>query len=294
MVVRGVVKSQMKQREPAAKREVKQKISAKASKRIDDEVSGRITDINRQYEQRVLKPLRNLALEQTMVESKTTEERLTMRLRLASADQLGGYTPRPRAPSDSLASVQVHESAINNLIEKLDLNGRTFTPAELQARIAEKLCRPEITEIETEADDVKITFAEKDAVTVRFQNGQIVITVSIAQLARSPRRWKDFQVRAFYRPAVRGLSAELVRDGVIHLIGVRTRNQIALRGIFGKIFHKDSAVPLTTEEMATDPRLTGLHLTQLEVEEGWVGAALGPQRSQRFPVAGRPSRKALD
>jgi hypothetical protein len=296
MVVRGVAKSQLKQREPAAKREVKQKISAKASKSIDNEVFERITEVNRQYEERVLQPLRNLSLQQTMVESKTTEGRLTMRVRLASTDQLGGHTPRPRAPSDSLASVQVHESAVNNLIDKLDLNGRTFTPAELQGWIAEQLCNPEISEIETEADDVRITFAEKDAVTVRFQDGQIVVTVSIAQLARSPRRWKHFQVRAFYRPEVRGLSAELVRDGVIHLMGenLRTRNQIALRGIFGKIFHKDRALPLTPEEMTTDPRLTGLQLTQLVVEEGWIGAAIGPRRSQRFPVAGRPSGKTLD
>ena len=34
-----------------------------------------------------------------------------MRLRLAGGEQLGAYTPRPRAPSDSLMSLQVHESA---------------------------------------------------------------------------------------------------------------------------------------------------------------------------------------
>ena len=52
---------------------------------------------------------------------------------------------------------------------------------------------------------------------VRCQDGQIVLTLSIAQLSKSPRKWKNFQIQAFYRPKVEGRSAELVREGVIHI-----------------------------------------------------------------------------
>ena len=41
-------------------------------------------------------------------------------------------------------------------------------------------------------------------------------------------------------------------------------------------------------------RLAGLALTQLVVEEGWIGAALGPRRSGRLPVATRASVRAFE
>ena len=63
-------------------------------------------------------------IDPTSIGMETSADRLTMRLRLAADHQLGAHTPRPRAPSDSLASFQIHESAFNNLVSQLDLNGR--------------------------------------------------------------------------------------------------------------------------------------------------------------------------
>ena len=52
---------------------------------------------------------------------------MNVRLRLASDHQLSGHTPRPRAMAGSLASLQVHESLLNNVLEQLRLEGRTMT-----------------------------------------------------------------------------------------------------------------------------------------------------------------------
>lgn len=49
-----------------------------------------------------MEPLGRLQLEAVPCGMSTTEDRLTMRLRLAGEDQLGAYTPRPRAMSDSV------------------------------------------------------------------------------------------------------------------------------------------------------------------------------------------------
>ena len=176
-----------------------------------------------------------------MIAAETTEKRFTMRLRLAGEDQLGSHTPRPQAPADSLASVQIHESVLNNGIQRLQLNGRTFTLPELSQHVAARLNRPAPWEINPEHADVKITFAEKDAVIVRCQDGQFVVTLSIAQLSKSPRKWKNFQIQAFYRPKVDGRSAQLVRDGVIHISGQRlsTGARMALRGIFSRALSKN-------------------------------------------------------
>ena len=55
---------------------------------------------------------------------KSTPERVVARVRVAGDDQLGSHTPRPRALSDSLASVQVHETAMTNLAVTLGLDGK--------------------------------------------------------------------------------------------------------------------------------------------------------------------------
>ena len=110
-------------------------------------------------------------------------------------------------------------------------------------------------------------------------------------MLRKPPRpsWKNFQIRVFYRPQVDGLSVKLVRDGVIHLVGKRlsTSSQIALRGVFAKTFSKHRPWILTPIRFCEDPRLDGLAVTQFVVDDGWIGAALGPDRTEPVPAVAR-------
>ena len=206
-----VAKSQSEQSRAAAAEEVKQEIADKARERIDTEARTTFDRVCGPHEPTGLRSVERLVVGPADDEGQTTEKRFTMQLRLAGEDQLGGHTPRPEAPADSLASVQVHESVLNNAIQRLQLNGRTFTLPELSKHVAARLNRSEPWETNPEHADVKITFAEKDAVIVRCQDDQIVLTLSIARLSKLPRKWKSFQIQAFYRPKIEGRSAKMVR-----------------------------------------------------------------------------------
>ncbi len=160
------------------------------------------------------------------------------------------------------------------------MEGRKFTLPQLMERISERFQRPNIWQIKPEYEDLTVTFAEKDAVTVHCQDGQAILTLYIKEMSKEPRQWDDFQVRVFYRPQVNGRSAELVRDGVIHLIGQQLNNgaQIALRGIFSKAFPKDETIKLTPERLLVDPKLQDLAITQFVIDDGWIGFAVGPKQ----------------
>ena len=215
-----------------------------------------------------------------------------MRLRLAADDELAAFTPRPRAPADSLASMQLHESAINNVLEKLELNGRTATLPELSHYVAGRLNRPQPWKIDSAQDDVTISFAAKNAVAVRFQNGQAILNLAIARFSKGSRGWRDFQVRVCYRPQVEGRSAELIRDGTIQLAGPRLSGtgQIALRGVFSKVFPKNSAWQLTPQRFLNDANMADVAHHQFVIEDGWIGVALGPTHiSQAADVRREPS-----
>ena len=279
-VARNVAKQQLDQARPAADAEVREKVAAKAKERVDQETTEQVTAAARRLDEEVLGPMDSLLLDPMLVAAETTDKRFSMRIRLAGPDQLGGHTPRPQAPADSLASVQIHESMLNNMLERLELDGQTFDMAGLNHRLAQRIHRFQPKPVDPDQEDVKITFAAKDPVHVRASDGRLEITLAIARLSKGTRRWKDFQVRAYYRPLVQGLSVNLARDGVVQLIGQRLSmgSQIALRGVFSKVFSQKEAIHVTPESFVKNPKLQGVVVSQLVIDDGWIAAAIGPQQ----------------
>ena len=293
-LVKEIARSEHRKNRTQIRREVEQKVLRRAKRQIDEESEARLGKLSDRLTDRVVEPLNAMSIGPTMVEAHTDEERMTMELRLAGDVQLGAHTARPWAPSDSLASCQIHESALNNVVAGLELDGKTYTLAELRRHIADRFKRPELAAIDTENDDVSITFAESDAAQIRFEDGRIAIRLSVARLRQSRRAWSNFQVLVYYRARVSGHSAELVRDGVIQLVGRQDfRSQIVLRGIFSKTFSKQQPWQVLPEGLARAPSMDGLCVTQLAFADGWLGVALGPVRTASRPlVAQRPSATA--
>jgi len=275
-----VARSQHEKKQPAFNQEVRRKVAYRARGRIDSEAEQRLGELARRLRQQVLEPVEALALEPTVIRAQTTPRRFIMRLRLAGEDQLGGSTPRPMAPGDSLASFQVHETALNNVVERLALAGRTFTLPDLSRHVAGRLNRPAGWKVRPADEDVIISFAKEDPVNVRCKDGRVTLILSIARLQKPPRTWKNFRVRVNYRPRTSGRSADLVRDGIIHLAADRLSigSQVAIRGVFARIFSKQRSVELTPKQFAEDRNLADLAVTQFTIDEGWIAIAYGPQR----------------
>jgi hypothetical protein len=284
-LIRQVARSQRAKKDGEIGRELGQKVGLKVRRRIDSAADERVGQVSERLQKNIIGPLEALRLAPTLIDAETTEHRFTVRLRLAGEDQLGSHTPRPRAPSDSLVSIQVHETAINNTLQRLALDGRTFTLPELSRHVASQFNRAPFWEIDPANENVVITFARQDAVRVGLRDGRVVLDLAITKLSKSPRSWKDFAIRVFYQPRLSGRSARLVRDGTIELRGERisTGAQIALRAIFAKTFSRRRPWKLTPERIATDEKFADLAVTQFAIEDGWLGVAMGPQRTAQRP-----------
>src|SRR6185295_3693586 len=113
------------------KQEVDQRIANQAEQRLDAEVDRRLQAADAEVTRQILGPLAAMDVPAVPLAFETTPQRISVRMRLAGANQLGGQSARPLAPSDSLLSTQVHESALNNILDQLQLAGRTFTAQEL-------------------------------------------------------------------------------------------------------------------------------------------------------------------
>ena len=201
-----------------------------------------------------------------------------MRVRLAGQDQVGSHTPRPQAPADSLASFQIHESVINNVVERLDLDGRTFRLPELSRHIAACLSRPAPGRRQCRARRREDHFRRQGCgarAPRRREGGSEPVHRPAVEKARGveePHRPR------FYKPEINGPSAELVREGIIQLSGKRLDlgSQIALRGVFSRAFSKKSPWNLTPEELLCNPKLADVGVSQFVIDDGWIGVALAP------------------
>jgi hypothetical protein len=209
-----------------------------------------------------------------------------MRFRVASDDQPAANTPRPRASTDSLASLQIHESAINNVIDRLELQGRRFTLAELYRHVVARLALPGEADVSQLPPELELTFASADPLTIRCEDGRLELRLALDELRFGDRAWRNFTVRAPFRPTDVDGATYFVRDGVVRLSGERlsTTAQISLRTVFAKVFPDDLQVKVWPDELANDPRFADLDVTQIDLRDGWIGAAIGPRRTAAVAI----------
>jgi hypothetical protein len=290
-LARAIARNQYEQKSPAAKYEVEGKISYRASSELDRQVGQRLEKAKQDFQRQLVQPLRKLELEPTAVDMETTQERLIARYRLAGRDQVSAYTPRPQAPGDSLLSVQIHESALNNVLSHLKLEGRRIDLITLYKEMTRRFSDKEVPVPEDIPDDVFVTFADDDPVRIDCQNGRVRLTIQLKSLEQAGEiRWNDLSVIAHYKPDSDQRDANLVRDGIFELPKTtRTRDRVALSAIFGKVLNRNRKLKLINERIAKSPQLADQQVTQFVIHDGWIGVALGPKTEQRQVRAERPT-----
>ncbi len=284
MLARAVAKQQYDSRSPEAQSEIRNMVAGRARDLLDEEVEKRIEEMKVEFNNRFYRPMSELRLNPMPMDLETTATRLIARYRLAGNTQLGASTPRPQAPGDSLVSLQIHESAINNVIEQLKLDGRTIRLRDLYQELG-MLFKGQAIEIpERVPEDVVLTFARYDAVRVRFDQEKIIVTLALEELRHEKKRWRQFVVRATYKPVVDGQHPRLERDGYVHLPVSRLLNfgdQVAIRGIFSAVFDRHPDIRLLGELLTSNEKLKMLSINQYVVRDGWLGLAVGPHRVVR-------------
>jgi hypothetical protein len=273
--IRLIAREQFDQKRGLAKRITQRIIAQEADAELDRKLEETLSQASEKLENFIVGPLRQLSLNPVVASMATTDERLTVRYRVANESQLGAHTPRPRAPGDSLMSTQIHESSINNAIAQLGLSGRTWNITDLYAHLGELLQKSKWSLPENVPDDIYIRFAETRPATVEMREGRLRLTLRIAELRQDSSKLniQRFLVHSNYIPVADKLNAELVRDGVVEIVS--PRNRLALRVIFAKVFVSRPRIALISEQWQNDERAKDLAVSQLEINDGWLAVAIG-------------------
>ena len=287
-LARMIARNQYEQKSPAATQEVEGKIINRATGTLDTQVAERIEKAKAEIQNKLVAQLQKLHLDPTPVDLETTQDRLIARYRLAGREQLSAHTPRPQAPGDSLLSVQVHETALNNALDHLNLAGRKIELHELFQEMTTRFGDQKVPVPEDLPEGVFVTFTDQEPVRIDFQDGRLRIQIHLRELSitSNHKTFKNLIVTGYYKPHPDQLDANLERDGIIELGGNRLAvgERIMLAGIFEKVLSRNRKLNLVNERISKSPELKDQQVTQFVIHDGWIGVALGPKLPSRTAI----------
>ncbi len=298
-IARRVAEQQQQAQSPQTKMIVEQKLRNEFGGRVDEEIQQRLEAGRRWIDQRILAPLQAMELEPVPISLQTTAHSAVIRYRLAGLDQNAARSVRPEGLPGNLFNAQFHESAVNNLVNRIHINGQTFTADEFMRHIGELLGRPDVALAEGEQADVKFQFATRDALNMGFDENRVAITLKIKRLQIGESAgWKNLIVKAWYFPTPDGLRVKMIldEDRGVSLQGYRLnlRDQLAVRTVFNTIFRTQFEFPLLPADLASRPLARQVAVSQMILKDGWLGISVSarPQAATHRPLASPRSRQA--
>ena len=188
-------------------------------------------------------------------------------------------------------SVQVHQSAINNLLEQLVPTGEEQSVEAAILNAMNVLGATDAQPPEDLPEDVTIQFSKDRPIMIAVEDGQLWVTMRILKLNRGDKlKLNRFIVRAAYQAQVDGINVSLVRDGHLRISGegMSMRERLPVRAIFNKVLSPTREIPLTLPILTEHDAVKDLVVTQLELRDGWIGLAIGHEDAARLALAARP------
>lgn len=182
-IARGEVAERRGQSEAIAA----QRVSSKVLPEFNTEVETKIGDLNKDYEEKVNAKLRQKDLYPSAASYRSTEDDLRVSTRLMADHELaGGDGPFVSVPSSGFV-LALHESLLNNSLDRLKIAGRTMSEDELGKEIENSFSelmgrKVNLTKKSDEATDAAkepatFVFPEKDALRFRINNGQLTLAI---------------------------------------------------------------------------------------------------------------------
>lgn len=306
-LVREMARREHAENQSFIRRRMETRVATQARERMDERLEERGRQMQGRMRRKVLVPLQRLDIEPVAHQLETTDDRLVMRYRVAGARQLAAFTPRPMALRGSDLSLQVHQSVLNNLVGQLELGGWDGSLRDLIGHVTSQLG---LKTPELDADlpkEITVTLCDEDPIRFACHTDHLALRIHFAKLRVGRRVWRNFIVRANYRPDVSDQDAALVRDGIVRMSGrLGFRDQVAVRGIFTKVLSKNTRWPLFSQMWLEKYEISDLAVNQFIVRDGWLGLSIGQDvdlppmmlaypncgRSRDIEAAARPARLA--
>ena len=288
-VARRIAQKKVAEQAPRTKMLLEEKVEDSARQQLEQGVQDKVAMMQAYLKTNLLSPLVAMDLDPEALETATTPHRLVMRYRLAGLDQLAANSPRPVDAESDYLGVQLHQSLLNNMIERIDISAGSFTPDTLVTHLADVIgFNPEAASSE-DKHDAKFVFANYDPIRVDLQEGKVRIELNLKslQVGKKGKTWRNITIASTYTPHVMGAQIHLAQHSPIEVKGRRFRlsDQIAVRAIFTVVLPKQYTFQTIPAQLIENLNGYSLAIDQLKIADGWAGVTYTEMPSyQEVPI----------
>ena len=288
---RAMASKKLREDAPKTDRMFQQTVKSSAESQMQQQVEQQVANLRQKVYTHLYQPLMAMELEPEAVQMLTTDEQIVMRYRLAGRDQMAAHTARPRDNGSSLISFQLHETALNNSIARLGLNGNKFTIDELKAHLSDVLGISNPQSNGESSGHVEIQFAPLDPIHLAFKADRLLVTLNLKsfKVNEKGKGWRSVKMTAAYKIVISGMQIYLQQDDLgTRIEGKRmdrrrfgVGDRMAISGAMKKIFPKQRA--FNAMPPALSERLNGqqLRVSQLVVSDGWLAISIDDQHQSQ-------------
>ena len=291
-IARDSARSKLRHRQAAVRQKLQAEVENHARDTLDRDTTAFVNDAKAQIEIQALSRLRNLELPLSPVRLQTTQERLIGDYYLAGIDQAGADEPPPTAPDGGLASVQLHQSAINNVLDRLQLNAQELDLRDLCRQVSKVIGQPDALSLHRVPEGIAFRFAVQQPLHVELRDGRAHLVARLATFRMNKRRWQDLTVSCAYRLDERSQRPVLQRVGDVEVACPQARitDRMVLTRVFARMFACLDSIQFMPEKLVPDelvsyPGLTNVAVMHCRLDDGWLALALGSQPSINAGIA---------
>lgn len=281
--IRRVASKKVSQLKPKIEAISERRAQERVRREFESETAEAIGQASQDYEHKFRRPLKARGWYPELLRMSTTNEELTVVGRKALRDQIAAFTDPPKADNDTILSVRVHETLVNNASE-ITLAGRTITQEFVEEQLKERDGElPESLTSDPDQPPWSITFAKRKPVEINSKDGSFKLTIRGSRYTSGDRSFPAMDIWVAYKIESVADKVRLVRDGEVQIYppgfvpgGDKklSVSETSLRRIlqkrFGKVFKE--IVDIEPLELPDQLAAAGpLPMEQLEArKDGWM------------------------
>ncbi len=268
--------------EPESEAIAAERVSSRVVPKFNEEVDRKFNEASDEFQSRLVGPLTELNQYPDTIHYQTTDTHMISASRLMAKGELGGGTPHPSLTAQSGLTVLVHESMINNSIDRMGLEGKTMTAAELRTFMRDRFSKiyegkksdDSSTGSSDSNDELKsMIFAQEDPMRVRINDG--VVTLILRTGFKRGEGQDDVAAHAVQIPLKPVLSGDqlIFERAEVTVNAIGDSNLNVRRGIQSKV-EKDFEVPAPIQRKKAIEKDNGSSvettLVSVRAVDGWL------------------------
>lgn len=188
---RGVAMREARRRRSQSEAIAASRVEEKTLPRFNKEVDENFEKANEKLESKVRATLKENGLFPSAITFRTSETHLMVNSRLMEPEEFGGSGPdsTPAVTDNAPLLVHVHETLMNNAIDRMELAGKTMTDAQLKAELETSLSTLLDRDVKLKSSEDKsgkkenggglsaIVFDKSDPIRFRIEDGELLLII---------------------------------------------------------------------------------------------------------------------